>query len=106
MPPVVDSLDNDSLEPEPVLSKNFGVTVFPNPVSNILYAEWQPNASRLPIYLLLFSTDGRLLSKYIPEKGQIQVEIDFTRFPPGIYILEAVFDNGEQRSFKVIRNKP
>jgi hypothetical protein len=87
------------------LSNNFGVTVFPNPVSNILFAEWQANASRIPSHLLLFSMEGRLISKYVPNAGQVQVEIDFTPYAPGMYILEAVFTNGEQRSFKVIRNK-
>ncbi|MGB5554276.1 MAG: T9SS type A sorting domain-containing protein [Flavobacteriaceae bacterium] len=103
LPVVADSLATESVEPEIVLSKNFGVIVYPNPVTNLLFAEWQPNASRLPEQFLLFSMNGRLLSKYLPTKGSVEVVIDTTPYPPGLYILEAVFTNGEQRSFKVMK---
>jgi hypothetical protein len=103
LPTSTDSLETESTEPEIVLSKNFGVVVYPNPVTNLLFAEWQPNAPRLPEQFILFSMDGRLLSRYFPVKGSVEVAIDTTPYPPGLYILETIFTNGEQRSFKVVK---
>lgn len=106
LPPKNDSIiaeTSEMLEEEIIMSKNFGVVVYPNPVTNVVYAEWQPNAARLPVQLLLFSMQGGLLAKYIPKQGQVEVEIDTTPYAPGMYILEAVFNNGEQKSFKVMK---
>lgn len=103
LPSVIDSTTTAIEEPEILLSKNFGVIVYPNPVANILFVEWQPNASRIPKQFLLFSMDGRVLGKYNPSKGAVIVEIDTTPYPPGVYILETVFNNGEQKSFKVLK---
>ncbi len=70
------------------------ITMFPNPVSDILYLK-DLNKARI---VRVFDLKGNLLCEQYPEGSDIQ--IDMTDYPLGLYLLEA--DDGNRKISKKI----
>ena len=83
-------LEEDITNIETVLTKDKEIiTVFPNPVENILTIE---SADEI-VKILLFGVNGNLILQKEPE-GQ-QTTIQLTTIPAGIYNLQIVTPNGD-----------
>lgn len=73
-------------------SKITHITIFPNPVSDILYLK-DLNKTQL---VRIFDLKGNLLREQYPDGSEIQ--INMTNYPPGLYLLEA--DDGNKKITK------
>ncbi|MEL6865253.1 MAG: T9SS type A sorting domain-containing protein [Bacteroidota bacterium] len=74
---------------------------YPNPTSSLLTIELvQSSSSDLEI----FDMTGRLLERItsIPE-GEFKTELDFTKYPAGIYLIRVVSDDQRMESLRVVK---
>jgi len=79
------------------------IVTYPNPVSDVLQVEWIEHPILAPKQVLLFSGENRQLAQIPLRKNQNLQDISFTRYPTGMYILVVVFENGQRRSFQIIK---
>ncbi|MEX0811038.1 MAG: T9SS type A sorting domain-containing protein [Chitinophagales bacterium] len=78
------------------------ISVFPNPVSNILILEMDDFPASELTYQL-FDLQGKLLISN--EINDRQTQIDITELPLASYILRVVKDRKNIQSFKIIKNQ-
>lgn len=78
--------------------------VYPNPTTHLLFVEWLNANGSAVEELNLFTLDGKHLFRLKPKKGIGQANIDFSKYPTGVYLLVANFNSGKNESFKIIKN--
>jgi len=71
---------------------NYSIKLFPNPVKDILNIEFSPNRQN-QIILDLFSADGKIVMSKIIESNEKQIDLDFTGYRSGLYLLKAYTSN-------------
>lgn len=76
--------------------ENEGFSFYPNPVSGILTLSG-PNAVT---GIRAFNMIGQQVATLQPVNGQA----DVSTLPNGVYLLEAQFDNGGSKTFRIIKN--
>ncbi len=79
------------------------INAYPNPVTDVLQVQWLEHPIMEPQQILLYSRDNRYLQKITLSKNQNIQDIIFNRYPTGTYILVVVFENGQRRSFQIIK---
>ncbi|WP_209404955.1 T9SS type A sorting domain-containing protein [Pseudozobellia sp. WGM2] len=108
MPKESDSLSLEAFDTEIEVMENISeleIIAYPNPVTQTLFVDWFPHKTLLPTRIQVFSVEGRLVMD-IPVKGSSgEKAIDFGQNPPGLYMVNVLFANGEKRFFKVIRQQ-
>jgi hypothetical protein len=75
------------------LSRTQEIKIYPNPVEDKLYLQWNSNAST-QVNLGIYDLMGRkyLENKTWTENGQIIIDLEGINMSPGVYIL--ILDNG------------
>ena len=107
---VVDStsqLSKDAIKilQAPLSTENaFKIVAYPNPVSEVLQVEWIDDPLKVPIRMTLFSRENRKLAEFVITPNRYQQDIQFSHYPTGVYILSVFFENGERRTFQIIKN--
>jgi hypothetical protein len=77
------------------VSSGFGITAFPNPVSNVLHLQ-TGNVQAGDYSLYVFDMSGRIISaEIITVNGTIQQSINTSAWAPGLY--QVVIENAAQR---------
>lgn len=77
-----------------------GTRIFPNPVTGLLTIEYNDDNERFKTINIL-DYQGRLLVK---EKVVLTIQqIDFSRFRPGLYILEFITSSGKTQRVKILK---
>ena len=79
------------------------ISAYPNPVTDVLQVEWIEHPILVPRQIFIYSRDNRQLAQISLQKDQNLQDISFNRYPTGIYILVVVFENGQRRSFQIIK---
>lgn len=90
---------------EEILEKNNiqnVIVAYPNPVTSILNVDWENNQRKVKEIKLL-SLDRRLLYQQTINKNQGTLQIDFSLFPIGAYILFATYTDNSIQSFTIIK---
>lgn len=78
---------------------NLSVTIYPNPVSqNLHIVSEQTGIEQIQIY----STDGRLLDQHKFAIAQYTANIDVTKLPIGVYVLQVLLENDERYSERIV----
>jgi hypothetical protein len=77
-----------------------GISVYPNPASNVFNVDFGPNIGRFDS-LELFDISGRLVAKQAISNQLEQTQLDVNAFSSGVYLLK-VSSNREQLTTKVI----
>lgn len=75
--------------------------LYPNPVRNTLHVV-MPQKYASYVWLVIYSSNGRLLKKYAIESGRI-IEIDVQNFPMGDYIVKVGDRQGRTWSAKFFK---
>jgi hypothetical protein len=83
-----------------VLDTKGTITVFPNPVRDILKVNASGNMN-LPVHILLIDNNGTLVWQNMLSSEQIIIEMN--QYPEGLYILEAIDAQGNVSTCKVIK---
>jgi len=85
-------------------SRDYGVTVYPNPSYNHVNIEMLVAPAAAKVRVALFDVTGKsvLVEEYTAMRGNIRV-LNVDQLPPGVYMLELRID-GEKLTHKVIKH--
>jgi hypothetical protein len=104
MPSTLDSIPIAEEEASLDEFGTFKMVAYPNPVTDILYVEWEDHPDKKPNQILLFTLDGRKVMD-TPLSGKYgSYGVEFNRHPPGAYLLLVIYESGKKESFKIIKN--
>jgi hypothetical protein len=81
------------------------VKYYPNPVKSELYMEWQTIDNNSVNHIIVFNTVGDLLKDYKDLNTVTNYTLSFGSYPQGIYFVQFVYSNGEQKTFKIIKEE-
>lgn len=89
--------DDDSL-----FNEDSKIMAYPNPVTDILQVEWIPSEKKVD-QILLFSIDNQKLFHTQVNHKLTRLDLDFSRYPTGNYIILVLYTGNTKQSFKVIK---
>lgn len=79
------------------------VKYYPNPVKSELYMEWQTIDNNNLSTISVFNIEGVLLKNYKDLNTINNYTLSFQEYPQGTYFVEFIYGNGEQKTFKIIK---
>jgi hypothetical protein len=77
------------------------ISYYPNPVSEELYLNWELVDEKKVSQLQVLSMSGQILKTIAPEKGQFT--LGFQGYPSGVYFIVFSYNNGEQKTIKILK---
>jgi len=108
-PVKTDSLDVDiptdpvaELEEELDQEKEYEIIAYPNPVTDILKVEWDISKNSVD-QLVVFAPNGRQLKNRSVTNSAQFIDLDFSKYPLGMYIVVAIYADGSRQSFQVLK---
>ncbi|MDG3581262.1 T9SS type A sorting domain-containing protein [Galbibacter pacificus] len=78
------------------------ITAYPNPVTDLLNVMWVESENAVK-QVAIYGTDGRLLFTQEINSKSGQLNMDFGRYPSGLYLLLVTYQDNHQETFKVIK---
>lgn len=81
------------------------VKYFPNPVKSELYMEWQTIENNSLKSIIVFNTVGEMLKEYKELDTTNNYTLPFKDYPYGVYFVEFLYSNGDQKTFKIIKQE-
>ena len=84
-------------------SKEDVISYYPNPVREELYLTWQITDENYVASIQVFSMTGQLLKQYQANSKTNNQNIPFQSYPSGIYAVLLNYNNGEEKSIKIIK---
>jgi hypothetical protein len=89
--------DLEKFFPEDVLS------YYPNPVREELYLKWELSNENYVKALQVYNFNGQVLKSYsLSERDNTQT-IPFQDYPAGVYLIVLEYNNGDQKTIKIIK---
>jgi hypothetical protein len=79
------------------------VKYYPNPVKSELYMEWEVIDENTLSSISVFNLEGGLLKNYNELSNVNNYTLSFDSYPQGIYLVAFLYRNGEQKTFKIIK---
>lgn len=79
------------------------VKYYPNPVNNELYMEWETIDNNVLNNISVFNVQGVLIKEYKDLNTINSYTLSFQDYSQGIYLVEFYYSNGEQKTFKIIK---
>lgn len=79
------------------------VKYYPNPVKSELYMEWEVIDENTLSSISVFNLEGVLLKKYNELNNVNNYTLPFESYPQGVYLVAFLYSNGEQKTFKIIK---
>jgi hypothetical protein len=78
-------------------------TFYPNPVKEELYLKWE-NSNLIKLQTIkLYNLNGALLKSFENQQSLDNNNILFQEYPIGVYIIELIYTNGEEKTIKIIK---
>lgn len=96
----IEALTNEDLEkfsPEDVIS------YYPNPVKEELYLKWELIDENFVKSIQVIGINGQVLKTYQNKKEINFQNIAFQDLPAGVYIVSLAYNNGDQKTIKIIK---
>ena len=94
------ALKEDVLQKLPV---DDGITYYPNPVKNELYLQWELVQDNAVASINVYDLNGHLVQSYSNGTRVNSQTISFSNYPSGVYAVVLVYNNGNQKSIKIIK---
>ncbi len=91
---------NLSMQSNPIYKD---VKYFPNPVKSELYMEWDVIDENTLSTISIFNVEGVLLKGYNELYNVNKYTLAFENYPQGVYFVTFIYKNGEQKTFKIIK---
>ncbi|HBK71344.1 MAG TPA: hypothetical protein DDZ39_06785 [Flavobacteriaceae bacterium] len=79
------------------------LSYFPNPIKDELTISWSKSKNTYINSVQVFNSNGKLIKNFNLAKNNQELSLPFQNIASGVYIIKAVFNNGKQDSFKVIK---
>jgi hypothetical protein len=92
--------NDTSLQNNPIYKD---VKYFPNPVKSELYMEWEVIEENTLSSISIFNLEGILLNSYKEMNNIDNYILPFENYPQGVYLVGFLYSNGDQKTFKIIK---
>lgn len=80
------------------------ISYYPNPVKEELYLTWQPIGDNNVKTIKIYNINGQLIDSFKQNKSENNSQnISFNRYPNGIYLIELLYKDGDQKTIKIIK---
>ena len=89
--------DLQKFSPEDVIS------YYPNPVKEELYLKWELIEGKTVSSIDLYDLNGRTLKTYNNLDKTNNLNIPFFDYPRGTYLVILVYNDGEQKTIKIVK---
>ncbi len=81
---------------------NDDISYYPNPVKDQLYIKWDINVRKVS-EISLYDISGRTLKTYDGLRNKDNFTIQFNLLPQNLYSIVLIYDNGERKSIKILK---
>lgn len=89
--------DMQKFSPEDVIS------YYPNPVKEELYLKWELVVGKTVGTIYLYALNGQVLKTYDNLDKANNLNIPFLDYPRGTYVVVLVYNDGEQKTIKIVK---
>ncbi len=89
--------DLQKFTPEDVIS------YYPNPVKEELYLKWELVEYKTVTSIYLYALNGQTLKTYNNLEKSSALNIPFFNYPTGTYLVVLVYNDGEQKTIKIVK---
>lgn len=79
------------------------ISYYPNPVKEELYLKWELVAEKTVTSISLYAMNGQVLKTYSNLTQTNTLNIPFLEYPTGVYLVVLVYNDGEQKTIKIIK---
>ena len=79
------------------------LSYYPNPVKEELYLQWDLIEGTQILSITIYDINGRLLKSADDMSTSNSKNISFGNYPRGVYAVLLRYNNGEQKSIKIIK---
>jgi len=79
------------------------LSYYPNPIKDELTISWVKSKNTYINAIEIFNISGKLIKSFNPSENNQELSLPFQNIASGVYIIKALFNNGKQDSFKVIK---
>lgn len=80
------------------------ISYYPNPVKEELYLSWQPIDDNNVKIIKIYNINGQLIDSFNQNKPENNSQnISFNTYPNGVYLIELLYKDGEQKTIKIIK---
>lgn len=80
------------------------ISYYPNPVREELYLKWELIDEKYVTSIKVFNINGILLKSFNDMDKLNNQNISFQEYPQGIYFIDLKYNNGEEKSIKIIKD--
>jgi hypothetical protein len=96
---ITDLQEEDLLKfsPEDVIS------YYPNPVKEELYLKWELVDNKTVSSIYLYALNGQVLKTYNNMEHSTNLNIPFLNYPSGTYLVVLLYNGGEQKTIKIVK---
>ena len=79
------------------------ISYYPNPVKEELYLKWELVADKTVTSIYLYDINGQVLKTYDNLDKANNLNIPFFNYPTGTYLVVLVYNDGEQKTIKIVK---
>lgn len=79
------------------------ISYYPNPVKDELFLQWELSQDNIVSTIHVYDLNMQLLQSYSNGNKANAMAISFTNYPTGVYAVVLVYNNGNQKSIKIIK---
>lgn len=100
VPKEIEALQEEDLQkfsPEETFS------YYPNPVKEELYLKWQFVEGKVISSVYLYALNGQTLKTYDHLEKENALNIPFYNYPTGTYLVVLIYNDGEQKTIKIVK---
>ncbi|MFV0573763.1 MAG: T9SS type A sorting domain-containing protein [Xanthomarina gelatinilytica] len=86
-----------------ILSEDSNLRYYPNPVDDVLHMQWQNNENTFLAEVRVYNLTGQQLQVFVMDFNDNNLNIDFSIYEQGVYMLNLYYSNGEVTSIKAVK---
>jgi hypothetical protein len=79
------------------------ISYYPNPVKEELYLKWELAEDKVVATIYLYALNGQVLKTYHNLEKTSNLNIPFFNYPEGTYLVVLVYNDGEQKTIKIVK---
>jgi hypothetical protein len=79
------------------------ISYYPNPVKEELYLKWELVAGKTVGSIYLYALNGQVLKTYNNLDKANNLNIPFFNYPVGTYLVVLVYNDGVQKTIKIVK---
>lgn len=79
------------------------ISYYPNPVKEELYLKWELTANRTVSSISLYDLNGKEMHLFSHLEKANSLNISFLNYPTGTYLVVLVYNDGEQKTIKIVK---